>query len=73
MSLSPLTWTGRSLSYGMYLWHYPIVRLPASFGVRDARLSATVVPATAMALLSYAVIEAPSNAEPAARECHDLP
>ncbi|WP_371666499.1 acyltransferase [Streptomyces sp. NBC_00289] len=59
LSLAPLAWTGRNLSYGMYLWHYPIVRLLASLGVQDGRLSATVVLSTAMALLSYAVIEAP--------------
>jgi peptidoglycan/LPS O-acetylase OafA/YrhL len=59
LSLAPLAWVGRNLSYGMYLWHYPVVRLLASLGVEDGRLSATVVLTTVLALLSYAVIEAP--------------
>lgn len=59
LSLAPLAWVGRNLSYGMYLWHYPIVRLLASIGVEDGRLSATVVLTTVMALLSYALVEAP--------------
>ncbi|CAM5330506.1 acyltransferase family protein [Streptomyces fumanus] len=59
LSLSPLAWVGRNLSYGMYLWHYPVVRLLASLGVADGRLSATVVLTTVLALLSYAVVEAP--------------
>jgi peptidoglycan/LPS O-acetylase OafA/YrhL len=60
LSLTPLAWVGRNLSYGMYLWHYPVVRLLASLGVaEEGRLSATVVLTTALALLSYAVIEAP--------------
>ncbi|MFR0355174.1 acyltransferase family protein [Streptomyces sediminimaris] len=59
LSVAPVTWVGRNLSYGVYLWHYPIVRLLASLGVRDGRLSATVVLTTVMALLSYALVEAP--------------
>ncbi|GGL93485.1 hypothetical protein GCM10010129_41680 [Streptomyces fumigatiscleroticus] len=59
LSLAPLAWVGRNLSYGMYLWHYPVLRLLASLGVKDGRLSATVVLTTVMALLSYAVVEAP--------------
>jgi peptidoglycan/LPS O-acetylase OafA/YrhL len=59
LSLTPLTWAGRNLSYGMYLWHYPVVRLLASLGVEDERLSATIVLTVLMALLSYYLIEAP--------------
>lgn len=59
LSMAPLAWAGRNLSYGMYLWHYPVVRLLASLGVREGRLSVTVVLTTVMALLSYVVVEAP--------------
>jgi peptidoglycan/LPS O-acetylase OafA/YrhL len=59
LSLAPLAWTGRNLSYGMYLWHYPVVRLLAALGVREGRLSMTVVLTTVLALLSYAVVETP--------------
>jgi peptidoglycan/LPS O-acetylase OafA/YrhL len=50
---------GRNLSYGIYLWHYPVVRLLASLGVQEGRLAATVVLTLLMALLSYYVIERP--------------
>jgi peptidoglycan/LPS O-acetylase OafA/YrhL len=59
LSLTPLAWVGRNLSYGMYLWHYPVVRLLASLDVREGRLAATVVLTVALALLSYLLIEAP--------------
>ncbi|MFK0172519.1 acyltransferase family protein [Streptomyces sp. NPDC090306] len=60
LGLAPLAWTGRNLSYGMYLWHYPVVRLLASLGVQQKdRLSATVVLTVALALLSYVLVEAP--------------
>lgn len=59
LSLTPLTWVGRNLSYGVYLWHYPVVRLLASLGMRDGLLPATAVLTVLMALLSYYVIEAP--------------
>ncbi|MFF7445504.1 MULTISPECIES: acyltransferase family protein [unclassified Streptomyces] len=59
LAFPPLAWTGRHLSYGIYLWHYPVVRLLASLGVKDELLSATVVLTVVMALLSYYVIEAP--------------
>lgn len=59
LAFAPLAWTGRNLSYGIYLWHYPVVRLLASLGVHDGRLAATVVLTLAMALLSYRLVEAP--------------
>ncbi|WP_030819862.1 MULTISPECIES: acyltransferase family protein [Streptomyces] len=59
LSLTPLTWVGRNLSYGVYLWHYPVVRLLASLGMKDGLLPATAVLTLLMALLSYYVIEAP--------------
>jgi peptidoglycan/LPS O-acetylase OafA/YrhL len=59
LALTPLSWVGRNLSYGIYLWHYPVVRLLASLGVQEGRLAATVVLTLLMALLSYYVIERP--------------
>nr|WP_280882719.1 acyltransferase [Streptomyces pseudovenezuelae] len=59
LSLAPLAWVGRNLSYGIYLWHYPIIRLLGSLGVKDGRMSATVVLTMLMALLSYALVETP--------------
>lgn len=59
LALPPLAWVGRNLSYGVYLWHYPVVRLLASLGVQEGRLAATVVLTLLMALLSYYVIERP--------------
>lgn len=59
LALTPLAWVGRNLSYGIYLWHYPVVRLLASLGVEEGRLAATVVLTLLMALLSYYAIEKP--------------
>ncbi|MHC3467953.1 acyltransferase family protein [Streptomyces sp. 7R007] len=59
LALTPLAWTGRKLSYGMYLWHYPVLRLLGSLGVKEGRLSAAVVLTVLLALLSYYVVEAP--------------
>lgn len=59
LALTPLAWVGRNLSYGIYLWHYPVVRLLASLGVQEGRLAATVVLTLLMALLSYYAIERP--------------
>ncbi|MEU3256011.1 acyltransferase [Streptomyces sp. NPDC006997] len=59
LALAPLTWTGRNLSYGIYLWHYPVLRLLASLNVNEGRLTGTVVLTVAMALLSYYFVERP--------------
>jgi peptidoglycan/LPS O-acetylase OafA/YrhL len=54
-----LAWPGRNLSYGLYLWHYPAVRLLASLGMKEGRPAATVVLTGVLALLSYWLIESP--------------
>lgn len=59
LAVAPLAWVGRNLSYGMYLWHYPVVRLLASLGVEQGRLAATLVLTVVMALLSYVLVEEP--------------
>jgi len=60
LSLSVPVWIGRNLSYGMYLWHYPVIRLLHDLGVRgDALLRAGLTATLAAALASYALIERP--------------
>jgi peptidoglycan/LPS O-acetylase OafA/YrhL len=59
LSLPVLAWPGRNLSYGLYLWHYPAVRLLASLGMKEGRPAATVVLTGVLALLSYWLIESP--------------
>ncbi|MFF1300467.1 MULTISPECIES: acyltransferase family protein [unclassified Streptomyces] len=58
LSLPLLAWTGRHLSYGMYLWHYPVLRLLASLGVDGWwRAAGTVVLTVVAALASYHLVE----------------
>jgi peptidoglycan/LPS O-acetylase OafA/YrhL len=59
LSLTPLAWAGRNLSYGVYLWHYPVARLLASLGVDRGRLPATIALTVGTATLSHYVLEAP--------------
>jgi len=60
LSLSAMVWIGRNLSYGMYLWHYPVIRLLHDLGVRGDALLQTGLAATfAAALASYALVERP--------------
>ncbi|MEV7326445.1 acyltransferase [Streptomyces sp. NPDC093970] len=60
LSLSAPAWVGRNLSYGMYLWHYPVIRLLHDLGARDGRLLALgLVLTPAAALASYALLERP--------------
>lgn len=60
LSTSAPAWVGRNLSYGMYLWHYPVIRLLADLGVHGDRLLPAGLAATAVAALaSYALVERP--------------
>jgi peptidoglycan/LPS O-acetylase OafA/YrhL len=60
LSVSALAWVGRNLSYGMYLWHYPVIRLLSDLGVDGGRLLPAGVAATAaVALASYLLVERP--------------
>ena len=61
LSLAPLSWTGRNLSYGMYLWHYPISRLLGVLGVDtwQQQLPATAALTFLVALVSYYAVERP--------------
>lgn len=60
LSLPPLTWLG-SRSFGIYLWHYPLIQL---FGATDTRTPAPmialcVVLTLVLAELTYRLIEQP--------------
>jgi peptidoglycan/LPS O-acetylase OafA/YrhL len=60
LSLSAMVWVGRNLSYGMYLWHYSVIRLLHDLGVRgDALLQTGLAATLAAALASYALVERP--------------
>jgi hypothetical protein len=60
LSIGALTWVGRNLSYGMYLWHYPVIRLLSDLGVPDDQLLPMGMVATVVAALaSYALVERP--------------
>lgn len=60
LSTSAPAWVGRNLSYGMYLWHYPVIRLLSDLGVRGDRLLPAGLAVTAVAALaSYALVERP--------------
>ncbi|MFD3504375.1 acyltransferase family protein [Streptomyces sp. NPDC058678] len=60
LSVSALAWVGRNLSYGMYLWHYPVIRLLSGLGVDGVRLLPVGVTVTvAAALASYVLVERP--------------
>ncbi|MEV1084890.1 acyltransferase [Streptomyces sp. NPDC050211] len=60
LSVPALAWVGRNLSYGLYLWHYPVIRLLSDLGVDGDRLLPAGVAATvAAALASYVLIERP--------------
>ncbi|MEU5318477.1 acyltransferase [Streptomyces sp. NPDC021056] len=60
LSTSVPAWVGRNLSYGMYLWHYPVIRLLSDLGVRGDRLLPAGLAMTAVAALaSYVLVERP--------------
>ncbi|GAB3405688.1 acyltransferase family protein [Flindersiella endophytica] len=56
----PLAWIGRRLSYGIYLWHYPLLALAGSFDLTGLPRTITVVLTTlAAAALTYVLVERP--------------
>jgi peptidoglycan/LPS O-acetylase OafA/YrhL len=59
LSLMPLAWVGRNLSYGLYLWHYPLMHLLSDLGVRKMLLPSTLLATFIMASASYFLIEEP--------------
>jgi peptidoglycan/LPS O-acetylase OafA/YrhL len=60
LSVTPLVWVGRNLSYGLYLWHYPLGRLLSDLGVDTTwHALATLGTSFAAATASYYLIERP--------------
>jgi peptidoglycan/LPS O-acetylase OafA/YrhL len=59
LAVAPMVFVGR-ISYGLYLWHLPIL---AAFGVLGAGLTPLAIPAVAVAILaataSYYLVERP--------------
>ena len=71
LSIAPMVFLGR-ISYGLYLWHLPIL---AAFGVMGAGLTPVAIPAVALAVAaataSYYLVELPflrRKSRPAAHE-----
>jgi peptidoglycan/LPS O-acetylase OafA/YrhL len=59
LSFAPLVWIGQ-ISYGVYLWHFPIFRVMQAFGLRGpVVLTAGGALTFAIAGLSYYVVEKP--------------
>ncbi|WP_435136128.1 acyltransferase family protein [Actinacidiphila sp. bgisy144] len=59
LSIAPLAWIGRNLSYGLYLWHYPLMHLLSDLGVRRMLFPSTLLATFIMALASYFLVEEP--------------
>ncbi|WP_329371289.1 acyltransferase [Streptomyces sp. NBC_00669] len=59
LSLAPLAWIGRNLSYGLYLWHYPLMHLLSDLGVERMLFPSTLLATFIMALASYFLVEEP--------------
>jgi peptidoglycan/LPS O-acetylase OafA/YrhL len=59
LSLAPLVWIGRDLSYGLYLWHYPLGRLMADLELGAWQAPATVLAAFGAATASHYLVERP--------------
>jgi peptidoglycan/LPS O-acetylase OafA/YrhL len=59
LSVVPLAWVGRNLSYGLYLWHYPLMHLLSDLGVKRMLFPSTMLATVIMALASYFLVEEP--------------
>ncbi|WP_063836147.1 acyltransferase family protein [Actinacidiphila yeochonensis] len=59
LSLTPLVWVGRNLSYGLYLWHYPLMHLLSGLGVGRMLFPSTMLATFILATASYYLVEEP--------------
>ncbi len=58
---APMQWVGK-LSYGIYLWHWPVILLAAGYAGRELSVGENLllyVPAIAIAAATFAVVEDP--------------
>ncbi|MCO5223642.1 MAG: acyltransferase, partial [Thermomicrobiales bacterium] len=58
---SPMQWTGK-MSYGIYLWHWPVILLAAGYAGRELSVRENLllyVPAIAIAAVTFSMIEDP--------------
>jgi len=53
LGIAPLAWSGRVLSYGAYLWHFPLYFLSAHVGLPDGYLWRPVVTVLATVVAAY--------------------
>jgi hypothetical protein len=69
LSQRPMQWTGK-ISYGIYLWHWPILLLAAGYAGRTLSLQENLllyVPAIMIAAVTFAVVEDPIRSAKALR------
>jgi peptidoglycan/LPS O-acetylase OafA/YrhL len=57
----PLAWFGFRLSYGLYLWHFPVILVITNLHLRRGGMPLEVGLSLVGALLSFAIIERPFN------------
>jgi peptidoglycan/LPS O-acetylase OafA/YrhL len=58
---SPMQWTGQ-MSYGIYLWHWPVILLAAGYAGRELSVQENLllyVPAIVIAAVTFSMIEDP--------------
>jgi hypothetical protein len=70
LARSPMQWTGQ-MSYGIYLWHWPVILLAAGYAGRELSVQENLllyVPAIAIAAVTFAVIEDPIRSAKSLRQ-----
>ncbi len=70
LARSPIQWTGK-MSYGIYLWHWPVILLAAGFAGREMSVQENLllyVPALAIAAVTFSIIEDPIRSAKSLRQ-----